>query len=678
MRLQKQAIVNASPADVWEAMSDPATLGRFSERLQVEPMTGTDQPGLGARYRVLLRVGAAPVGGNVEVIAYQPERELQWTTVTGVDHRLRLRLRAMGDGRTRVTLRFAYDSPGVFGTLADLASVRSVDAIMADLLERAAGHIESRPVPVSSAGSLLGRALHEAGNAVVLVKAGIIAPTNPVKLPALGLAALKWGTTVATGVAVNAVRNADQTMLIDDEGELTWRQVDRRTDAMAVALRAAGVEPGAAVGLMARNGRGFVEATVAIAKAGADVLLLNTAFAAPQLADVCDREGPVALIHDAAFDDVLDDAAQGRVRIRTAELEQLATDHSGERPPRPGRASRITILTSGTTGTPKGAQRGSIGLTLDAPAGLLSAIPLRAGMTTVVAPPLFHAWGFAHFALGLGLASTTILHRRFDPEATLAAIAAHRADALVVVPVMLQRILELPAATRENYDVSSLRVVAVSGSPVSGELAGCWMDAFGDNLYNLYGSTEVSFAAIATPTDMRRAPGTVGRPPRGVQLKLLDGDGVEVRQGEVGRVFVGNSMLFEGYTGGGDKDRIGGLAATGDLGRLDEAGRLFVEGRDDEMIVSGGENVFPKEVEETLAAHPAVIEAAAIGVPDDSFGQRLRAFVVLREPVDEDELKRHVRGHLANYKIPREIVVLDELPRNATGKVLKRDLEQPS
>jgi fatty-acyl-CoA synthase len=678
MRIEKQAIVDAPPADVWKAMSDPAALGRFSDRLQVERMNGTDGPGVGARYRVLLRVGAAPVGGNVEVIVYQPARELQWTTVTGVDHRLRLRLREADDGRTRITLRFAYDSPGVFGTLADLASVRSVDAIMTDLLERAAGHIESRPVPVASSASLLGRAVHEAGNALVLARAGIIAPTNPVKLPGLGLAALKWGTTVATGVAVNAVRHADRTMVIDDEGELTWRQVDRRTDAVCVALREAGVKPGDAVGLMARNGRGFVEAAVAIAKAGADVLLLNTAFAAPQLADVCDREGPVALIHDAAFDDVLETAAQGRVRIRTSELEQLAADHAGQRPPRPGRSGRITILTSGTTGTPKGAQRGSIGLTLDAPAGLLASIPFRAGMKTVIAAPLFHAWGFAHFALGLGLGSTMVLQRRFDPEATIAAIARLRAEALVVVPVMLQRILELPEATREQYDVSSLRIVAVSGSPVSGELAARWMDAFGDNLYNLYGSTEVSFAAIATPQDMRRAPGTVGRPPRGVQLKLLDQDGVEVRQGEVGRVFVGNSMLFEGYTGGGDKDRIGGLAATGDIGRLDEAGRLFIEGRDDEMIVSGGENVFPKEVEETLANHAAVVEAAAIGVPDDNFGQRLRAFVVLREQVDEDELKRHVRSQLANYKIPREIVVLDELPRNATGKVVKRDLEQLS
>ena len=674
MRIERRVVLTASPAEVWKSLGDPATLGAFSDKLQVERRLGTDAPGVGARYRVMLTVGAVPVGGNIEVTVYKPERELQWTTLTGVDHRLRLRLRESDDGGTRLTLRFAYDSPGIFGTAADLAAYLPVSRIMDELLANIAGHVESRRVKPRLPNPLTWAA-REAGNALVLTKAGILAPINPVKLPHLGLSALKYGISLGTGVSANAVRHPDSAMLIDEAGKLTWRDVDRRTDALAAALRASGVKPGDGVGLMARNGRGFVEPAVAIAKAGADVLLLNTAFAGPQLADVCDRESAVALIHDDEFAEALDIAAVGRIRIRTSELEQFCTQFAGQTPPRPGRAGRLTILTSGTTGTPKGAQRGSSGLTLDGPAGFLSVIPLRAGTQLVIAAPLFHGWGLAHFGLALGLGSTMILRRRFDPEQTLADVANHRAEVLAVVPVMLQRILELPADVRAKYDVSSLQVVASSGSPVSGELAARWMDAFGDNLYNLYGSTEVSFASIATPTDMRRAPGTVGRPPRGVTVKLFDRDGIEVPQGEVGRVFVGNSMLFEGYTGGGDKDRIRGLAATGDLGRFDEAGRLFIEGRDDEMIVSGGENVFPKEVEETLASHPAVVEAAAIGVHDDAFGQRLRAFVVLRTDVSEDALRQHVRDHLANYKVPRDIVVLDELPRNATGKVVKRELE---
>nr|MBA2545934.1 AMP-binding protein [Solirubrobacterales bacterium] len=248
----------------------------------------------------------------------------------------------------------------------------------------------------------------------------------------------------------------------------------------------------------------------------------------------------------------------------------------------------------------------------------------------------------------------------------------------VVVPVMMQRILGLDEETRSKYDVSNLKVTAASGSALPGELATKWMDAFGDNLYNLYGSTEVAWATIATPEDMRAAPGTAGRIPRGTVVRIVDEDGKEVSQGETGRIFVGNEMSFEGYTGGGDKERLEGLLSSGDVGHFDDGDRLFIDGRDDEMIVSGGENVFPREVEDLLADHEAVDDAAALGVDDDEFGQRLRAFVVLASGADasEDDLKGHVKSNLANYKVPREIVFLEELPRNATGKVLKRELAE--
>ncbi len=342
----------------------------------------------------------------------------------------------------------------------------------------------------------------------------------------------------------------------------------------------------------------------------------------------------------------------------------------------PSREGRVVILTSGTTGTPKGASRGNP-QTLDPAVSLLSRIPLRTRQTVCVAAPLFHSWGFAHYTIGLILGSTYVLRRKFDPEATLAEVARTRAEVLVVVPVMMQRILELPDEVRSKYDVSSLKVVAASGSALPGDLATDWMNEFGDNLYNLYGSTEVAWASIASPEQMRAAPGTAGSPPRGTIVKLYDERGRPTPAGQTGRIFVGNEMLFEGYTGGGSKDVIDGLMATGDVGRFDSDGRLFVEGRDDEMIVSGGENVFPAEIEDTLARHPAVCEAAAIGVEDKDFGQRLRAFVVLEQgaEVSEDDLKDHVKRNLARYKVPREIVFLDELPRNATGKVLKRELK---
>jgi fatty-acyl-CoA synthase len=245
-----------------------------------------------------------------------------------------------------------------------------------------------------------------------------------------------------------------------------------------------------------------------------------------------------------------------------------------------------------------------------------------------------------------------------------------------VIPVMLQRILALPKETLDSYDLSRVRVVATSGSSLPGDLANAWMDRFGDHLYNVYGSTEVAYASVASPADLRASPGTAGRPPYATVVRILDDDGTELPRGRVGRIFVGNSILFEGYTGGGSRDVVDGLMATGDVGRFDGDGRLVVEGRDDEMIVSGGENVFPSEVEDVLVRHEGVADAAAIGVADTDYGQRLRAFVVraVGSDVSEAELKDHVRSSLARFKVPREIVFLDELPRNATGKILKRAL----
>jgi fatty-acyl-CoA synthase len=303
-------------------------------------------------------------------------------------------------------------------------------------------------------------------------------------------------------------------------------------------------------------------------------------------------------------------------------------------------------------------------------------IPLRARERTVIAAPLFHAWGLAQLIIGVGLSSTLVLRRRFDPEDTLRAIDEHGATALIVVPVMLQRILELGPKVIGRYDTASLRVIAASGSALPGALATNVMDAFGDVLYNLYGSTEVAWATIATPTDLRVAPGTAGRPPRGTVVRLYDADGREVAPGKTGRIFVGSELAFEGYTGGGGKAVVDGLMSSGDVGHLDAEGRLFIDGRDDEMIVSGGENVFPREVEDLVCRLDGVDEVAVIGVADDVFGQRLRAFVVVTDGagLSADDIKVHVKANLAGFKVPRDVVFLGELPRNATGKVLKREL----
>jgi fatty-acyl-CoA synthase len=528
------------------------------------------------------------------------------------------------------------------------------------------------------------RRLH---TAKTLVGAGIVRPVRPDKLARIGLALHRFGPTPAAGYTAAAIRYPDDVAIVDELGTLTFREVHERTNALAHAFSDAGILEGDGVAIMCRNHRGFVDATVACSKLGAHALYLNTAFAGPQIADVVQREGPRAIVFDEEFRELIGEAGVRRKRFVAWHDEERVPDPTLEDlieggdtadvvpPSEPG---RVVILTSGTTGTPKGASR-SQPESLDPAAAFLSKIPLRARETTMIAAPLFHSWGFAHFTLGMGLSSTLVLKRKFDPEATLSLTAQHQATALAVVPVMLQRILELDREAISRYDLSALRVIALSGSALSPALAEKAIEVFGPVLYNLYGSTEVAWAAIATPEDLQAAPGTVGKPPRGTIVKLFDEEGQEVPPGETGRIFVANEMLFEGYTGGGSKDVIDGLMATGDVGHFDAGGRLFVDGRDDEMIVSGGENVFPQEVEELLAHHDGVADVAVLGVEDEEFGQRLKAVVVKRDGADLDEgdVKDYVKKHLARYKVPRDVEFLDELPRNATGKVLKRELSKP-
>jgi acyl-CoA synthetase (AMP-forming)/AMP-acid ligase II len=520
----------------------------------------------------------------------------------------------------------------------------------------------------------------------VFSEVGLIRPIRPDKLARVAERYLRWGASPALGSAANAITAPERTAIIDEAGTLTWAETHRRSNALARALRDEGVGVGDGVAIMCRNHRYFIEATMACAKVGAVALYLNTAFAGPQLADVLERESAAALIYDQEFTDLLSGATKRPRRFVAWEerdgtdqttLEQLISGSDTEDLEAPPDHGRYIILTSGTTGTPKGAQRSQPeGLT--ALAALLSKIPRRHHETAMIAAPLFHSWGFLHFILSLPTAATMVLRPKFDAEDTLRATAEHRARVLVVVPVMMQRILALPEEVKRRYDLSALEVTAASGSALPGELATNWMDHFGDNLYNLYGSTEVAWATVATPEDMRAAPGAAGRPPRGTVVRIVDENGEDVSPGETGRIFIGNRMAFEGYTGGGDKEHLGDLLSSGDIGHFDEEGRLFIDGRDDEMIVSGGENVFPREVEDLLADHEGVVEAAAIGVEDEEFGQRLRAFVVKEDAADvsEEELRSDVQANLARYKVPREIVFVDELPRNATGKVLKRELAE--
>ncbi len=482
-----------------------------------------------------------------------------------------------------------------------------------------------------------------------------------------------WGPTMGGAVAAATARYPQAPALIDDRGPLTYTQLWLATDGIGRGLRARGVGPGSTVGILARNGRGFVTSMVASAKVGADVVYLNTGFAGPQLADVVAHEEIDTLLYDDDFAGIVSGAGAA-VALSGKELRAMARRRSAPLAPT-RRIGRQVILTSGTTGRPKGALRGSVS-SVDSLTPLLEVVPVRARDTVVIAAPLFHAWGLAHLGITLATSSTAVVQAHFDPENTLAAIAEHRAGGLIVVPVMLQRILALGGEVVARYDTSSLRYIASSGSAIGASLVTATIRCFGPILYNIYGSTEVSLASIATPADLQAAPATAGRVAPGSTVRLLDKAGRDVPAGAIGRVFVGSGARFDGYTGGGGKEQIDGLLSSGDLGHFDVDGRLFIDGRDDDMIVSGGENVFPAEVEELLAGHPAILEAAVVGVPDEQFGQALRAFVVTRPGVSltAAAVKSHVRDHLARYKVPRTVMFVDELPRTTTGKLRRRDL----
>ena len=503
-------------------------------------------------------------------------------------------------------------------------------------------------------------------------------PERPDRTMRAALALMATGPTLAGGIAAAAARYPDGVALVDDDGELTYRELWAASDALGRGLRELDVGPGTGVGILARNGRVFTIALLAASRLGADVVFLNTGFAGPQLAAVVAAEGVDVLVRDDEF------AAVGRACAVRAVVGTRDIDTLIERPPlgplRPSRhQGTMVILTSGTTGRPRGARRGgSAGgpSSLGGAGALLSVVPIRARTTVVIAAPTFHAWGMAHLGLALGLSSTAVVAAHFDAEATLRAIAEHRAEGLVVVPVMLQRMMALSRNVLARHDISSLRYIVSSGAPIRGALATAVLDHFGPILYNVYGSTEVSLASIARPQDLLAAPTTAGRVVPGATVRVLDDRGRPVERGAIGRVFVASGSRFDGYTDGRTKEAVDGLLSSGDLGHFDDAERLHIDGREDDMIVSGGENVYPIEVEDVIAAHPSVLEVAVVGVPDDEFGQRLKAVVVRRDgaKLTATQVRTLVRDRLARHEVPRDVVFVKALPRTATGKIRRVEL----
>jgi fatty-acyl-CoA synthase len=518
----------------------------------------------------------------------------------------------------------------------------------------------------------------------VLLRTGLAPVTRPQDMVSALLNMRNWGM-VAGAIRIAAHRDPDMLGLVDELGEFTFRELDERSNALARAWQDEGLSDTSVIAVLCRDHRGLVETMFAAGKLGAKLLLMNTGFAKPQFAEVVEREGADVLVYDEEFADILGNVPDSVPRYlawtdgdagehRT--LEELIKSASTEDLPRPKTVGGLVLLTSGTTGTPKGAAR-QVSSPFAA-AQFLDRVPLGLNERTFFGAPLFHGTGLSQFLLTLALGSTTITRRKYDPRKTLEMVEKYKCETLVLVPTMLQRMLELDDDEITKYDTSSLKIIFLAGSALAPEVGNHAMKLFGDVVYNLYGSTEVAVASVATPADWKKAPGTVGKVPVGCKVHIYDDEGKRITEPDVtGRIFVGSGLKFEGYTGGGSKDEIDGLLSSGDVGHFDKDGLLFIDGRDDDMIVSGGENVFPAEVENLLIEHKAIADAAVVGVEDKDFGARLKALVVLKDgqSLSEDEVKAHVKSELARHKVPRDVEFVDELPRNATGKLLRKELK---
>ena len=506
-----------------------------------------------------------------------------------------------------------------------------------------------------------------------VLRSRLLTPPGPKGLVGVVREAARGRTNPFTLLAVSAARWPTRAALVDERGAITYRELRSKTESLAIELRGRGVEAGQAVGILCRNGRGFVEAVFAAALVGADVVLLNTDFRAEALAAAVSTHKVTTVVCD---DEFADDARAAGEHVTVIDPTSIETGQAVSRP-KVAAAGRIVLLTSGTTGTPKGVPRKPrIGSALGIGASILDRTGLRIGSRISVAVPMFHGLGFGMLILTIGLGGTALTLRRFDAEATLTQASQCRADAFTAVPVMLGRILDLPDDVRTRNPWPSLRVVISSGARLDPSLAQRFTDAYGAVIYNGYGSSEVGIGALATPADLREAPETVGRPVAGCPVVILDENDRPVGPDITGRIFVGGDLTFDSYTGGGTKDVVGDMMDTGDMGYLDEAGRLFIVGREDDMIVSGGENVYPRAVENALAEHPEVADNAVIGVPDPDYGERLAAYVVPSPDatIEEKAMREYLKDKVSRFEQPRDIKFVERIPRNPAGKVLRNEL----
>ncbi|MET8150818.1 SDR family NAD(P)-dependent oxidoreductase [Actinoplanes sp. NPDC049668] len=480
----------------------------------------------------------------------------------------------------------------------------------------------------------------------VLAATGLLRPGRVVRLLRAGR---RRGRSLDVALAAGP---ADGLALVDADGPVTYPELDAMAGACAAAAAAGlGVRAGDRVGLACAGHRGFVAAAVGLARLGVDVVLLPPDLPGDRAAEVLRRERAVALVGEPGGDGA---------GLPSISWRELLAGAPGVEPPRPSRPGSMSVLTSGTTGVPRSVSRPLPVRMLLGPATThLRLTPVRPGEPIVLATPPHHGYGLTYLSAGLVLGAPVILVPGGDPARILSAVAEHRAGLLFAVPIQLRRICDLPDAQWPAID--SLRGVVSGAAPLTADLCERLRDRFGDRTFNMYATSEAGWAAMATPADLRAAPGTVGRAPRGVRVRVVEPDGTPLPPGRIGEIQVR----------GWHPD--GRWLGTGDLGHVDLAGRLFVDGRLDDMIVSGGENVYPGPVAEVLVSHPDVADALLEPVADAEFGQRLRATVEVRpgRSLTAARLRQWLEPRLSKAELPREITIVAALHRTSTGKPVR-------
>ena len=530
-----------------------------------------------------------------------------------------------------------------------------------------------------------------------LIKSGALYMT-PKTAPFCINCVKRWGFAVGGLITMSAHRYPDRLALVDDDGELTYTELRDKSWSLARALKDRGMGSGSRFGIVARNGRGIIIPMAVKGLLGAEIMIMNIGSSAHQISGLLNETEIEYLFIDEEFlDRVPEDIGDttvvvthvfdknNRPKVPEGYLfmdDLIEADGTSELEEKP-KQGRIIIMSSGTTGIPKGVLRNEpkTPATLGA---VTDRIPWRRNMVIHQSASMFHAWGWANVIVAMVTGATLVTQRQFEPKGALEQIDKYGVNGMVSAAIFL-RILNDYLDENPRPNPGPFEFMVSSGNAIPAWLVTALTKRFGPVVCNFYGSTEAGLTSIASGPELAERPDTAGRPAIGASVRILDENDNDVPVGEIGRIHTAQELAFTGYMAQQrDKFRtVDGLLEIGDLGRFDEDGFLYVLGRSDDMVIKGGENTFPREVDEVLGALEGVEDLHTVGVNNSkTLLAELHTFVIRKknaegEALDPDEMRQVVRDNLAEHSVPEHIHFVDDLPRNATGKVVPRLLPVP-